>query len=111
MRLHVVCCDLCQHCVCAIRRLVGMTYVVIVPVIEPAVAVYFGLAYLVWKHQALNVYSQQSEGGGNIYVQVEPSLFANSFTLYKYILHLQLYYSPSVCTSMRTATASTLPPP
>jgi Calcium-dependent channel, 7TM region, putative phosphate len=70
----MLCAATLVNTVCPICRLVGMTYVVIVPVIEPAVAVYFGLAYLVWKHQALNVYSQQSEGGGNIYVQVQMSL-------------------------------------
>ncbi|KAG5185269.1 hypothetical protein JKP88DRAFT_262665 [Tribonema minus] len=44
--------------------MVGMTYVCLVPVIQPVVALYYGLAYVVFKHQVLHVYHQRSEGGG-----------------------------------------------
>ncbi|KAG5191569.1 late exocytosis, associated with Golgi transport-domain-containing protein [Tribonema minus] len=43
--------------------LVGLVYVCIVPIIQPFCAVFFGLAYVVYKHQALHVYARPAEGG------------------------------------------------
>ncbi|KAG5191570.1 hypothetical protein JKP88DRAFT_251447 [Tribonema minus] len=44
--------------------LVALVYICIVPIIQPFCALYFGLAYLIYKHQALHVYAQPTEGGG-----------------------------------------------
>jgi chaperonin cofactor prefoldin len=44
--------------------LVGLVYICIVPIIQPFCAVFFGLAYLVYKHQCLHIYGQRAEGGG-----------------------------------------------
>ena len=41
--------------------LVALVYVCIVPIIEPFCAISFGLSYVVYKHQCLNVYSQVRE--------------------------------------------------
>jgi len=46
------------------KLLVGLVYVCIVPVIQPVCAVYFGLAFLIYKNNALHVYGQKAEGGG-----------------------------------------------
>mmetsp|Transcript_45809 Transcript_45809/g.67615 ORF Transcript_45809/g.67615 Transcript_45809/m.67615 type:complete len:922 (-) Transcript_45809:416-3181(-) len=47
--------------------LVSVVYMPIVPIMDVFVVPYFGLAYLVWKHQCLHVYAQRCEGGGVIW--------------------------------------------
>ncbi|CAM9869924.1 unnamed protein product [Chrysoparadoxa australica] len=44
--------------------LVGIVYSPIVPFIQPFTAIYFGLAFLVYKNQYLHVYGNPYEGGG-----------------------------------------------
>jgi Calcium-dependent channel, 7TM region, putative phosphate len=46
---------------------VGFTYVAIVPMLQPFCAAFFGLAYVVYKHQALHVYAQPAEGGASYF--------------------------------------------
>ncbi|GKZ01291.1 hypothetical protein MPSEU_001080100 [Mayamaea pseudoterrestris] len=50
--------------------LLTFTYMAIVPILEVFAAVYFGIWYLVWKHQCLHVYSQEFETGGLIWEKI-----------------------------------------
>lgn len=44
--------------------LVAIIYMPIVPIMSIFGLIYFGVNYLVWKHQCLHVYAQEFEGGG-----------------------------------------------
>lgn len=44
--------------------LVAILYMPIVPIVQVFAFIYFGGAYLVWKHQCLHVYATPFEGGG-----------------------------------------------
>lgn len=45
--------------------LVAIMYMPIVPIMEIFAFIYFGGAYIVWKHQCLHVFTNQFEGGGS----------------------------------------------
>eukprot|EP00300_Choanocystis_sp_HF-7_P015566 c19103_g1_i5.p1 GENE.c19103_g1_i5~~c19103_g1_i5.p1 ORF type:complete len:448 (+),score=115.16 c19103_g1_i5:1200-2543(+) len=46
---------------------VALVYAPLVPLIQPFAAAYFFIALVVWRHQALHVYKQVSEGGGSLW--------------------------------------------
>jgi hypothetical protein len=45
--------------------LVAILYMPIVPIVQIFALIYFGGAYIVWKHQCLHVYAAPFEGGGD----------------------------------------------
>ncbi|KAF7016006.1 unnamed protein product [Triticum aestivum] len=47
--------------------LLGLVYAVVTPIILPFIIVFFGLAYLVFRHQIINVYNQQYESGAQFW--------------------------------------------
>lgn len=44
--------------------LLGLIYAVVTPFLLPFIVVFFGLAYVVFRHQIINVYNQEYESGG-----------------------------------------------
>lgn len=44
--------------------LLGLVYAVVTPLLLPFILIFFGFAYLVYRHQVINVYNQQYESGG-----------------------------------------------
>ncbi|KAF3785742.1 CSC1-like protein [Nymphaea thermarum] len=50
--------------------LLGLVYAVITPVLLPFIVVFFGLAYLVFRHQVINVYNQEYESGAAFWPDV-----------------------------------------
>ncbi|OEL20893.1 CSC1-like protein [Dichanthelium oligosanthes] len=54
--------------------LLGLVYAVITPMLLPFIIVFFSLAYLVFRHQIINVYSQQYESGAQFWPDVHMRL-------------------------------------
>lgn len=50
-----------------LNAFVALVYGPLVPLIQPFAAAFFFIALTVWRHQALHVYKQASEGGGNLW--------------------------------------------
>ncbi|KAK1696746.1 hypothetical protein QYE76_013443 [Lolium multiflorum] len=56
--------------------LLGLVYAVVTPILLPFIIVFFSLAYLVFRHQIINVYSQQYESGALFWPDVQRRLVA-----------------------------------
>ncbi|CAA3015637.1 calcium permeable stress-gated cation channel 1-like isoform X1 [Olea europaea subsp. europaea] len=50
--------------------LLGLVYAVVTPVLLPFILVFFGLAYVVFRHQIINVYNQQYESAAAFWPDV-----------------------------------------
>ncbi|KAL5990144.1 Calcium permeable stress-gated cation channel 1 [Asimina triloba] len=50
--------------------LLGLVYAVVTPILLPFIIVFFGLAYLVFRHQIINVYNQEYESGAAFWPDV-----------------------------------------
>ncbi|XAR53807.1 hypothetical protein NMG60_11022493 [Bertholletia excelsa] len=50
--------------------LLGLVYAVVTPLLLPFILVFFGLAYLVFRHQIINVYNQEYESGAAFWPDV-----------------------------------------
>ncbi|KAK8969838.1 hypothetical protein KSP40_PGU006311 [Platanthera guangdongensis] len=50
--------------------LLGLVYAVVTPFLLPYIMIYFGLAYLVFRHQIINVYNQQYESAAAFWPNV-----------------------------------------
>ncbi|KAH9687211.1 CSC1-like protein [Citrus sinensis] len=57
--------------------LLGIVYAVITPILLPFTLVFFGLAYLVYRHQIINVYNQQYESAGAFWPHVHSRIIAS----------------------------------
>uniref|UniRef100_A0A0D9WG68 CSC1/OSCA1-like 7TM region domain-containing protein n=1 Tax=Leersia perrieri TaxID=77586 RepID=A0A0D9WG68_9ORYZ len=51
--------------------LLGLVYAVVTPILLPFIIVFFSLAYLVFRHQIINVYNQQYESGAQFWPDVQ----------------------------------------
>lgn len=56
--------------------LVGLVYALIAPVVIPFIAVFFAFAYLVFRHQIINVYVQEYESGGAFWPHIHGRIIA-----------------------------------
>ncbi|KAL6906102.1 hypothetical protein ACP4OV_003703 [Aristida adscensionis] len=56
--------------------LLGLVYAVVTPILLPFIIVFFSLAYIVFRHQIINVYSQQYESGAQFWPDVQRRLLA-----------------------------------
>ncbi|MCL7029770.1 hypothetical protein MKW94_010341 [Papaver nudicaule] len=54
--------------------LLGLVYSVVTPILLPFIVVFFGFAYLVFRHQIINVYNQKYESGAAFYPDVQRRL-------------------------------------
>jgi hypothetical protein len=54
--------------------LLGLVYAVVTPILLPFIIVFFSLAYLVFRHQIINVYNQQYESGAQFWPDVQRRL-------------------------------------
>ncbi|PUZ66121.1 hypothetical protein GQ55_3G281600 [Panicum hallii var. hallii] len=54
--------------------LLGLVYAVVTPMLLPFIIVFFSLAYLVFRHQIINVYNQQYESGAQFWPDVHMRL-------------------------------------
>ncbi|TVU19271.1 hypothetical protein EJB05_35410 [Eragrostis curvula] len=54
--------------------LLGLVYAVITPILLPFIIVFFSLAYIVFRHQIINVYNQQYESGAQFWPDVHRRL-------------------------------------
>eukprot|EP00262_Sarcandra_glabra_P021318 TRINITY_DN8953_c0_g1_i1.p1 TRINITY_DN8953_c0_g1~~TRINITY_DN8953_c0_g1_i1.p1 ORF type:complete len:769 (+),score=132.72 TRINITY_DN8953_c0_g1_i1:226-2532(+) len=50
--------------------LLGLVYAVVTPILLPFIIIFFGLAYVVFRHQIINVYNQQYESGAAFWPDV-----------------------------------------
>ncbi|WVZ99815.1 hypothetical protein U9M48_045061 [Paspalum notatum var. saurae] len=50
--------------------LLGLIYAAVTPFLLPFILVFFGFAYVVYRHQIINVYNQQYESGGQFWPSV-----------------------------------------
>ncbi|XP_068664416.1 calcium permeable stress-gated cation channel 1-like [Aristolochia californica] len=50
--------------------LLGLVYMVVTPILLPFIIVFFGLAFVVYRHQIINVYNQQYESGAAFWPDV-----------------------------------------
>ncbi|KAI3440887.1 uncharacterized protein J3R85_002917 [Psidium guajava] len=50
--------------------LLGLVYAVVSPILLPFILVFFGLAYVVYRHQIINVYNQEYESGAAFWPDV-----------------------------------------
>ncbi|XP_017969481.1 PREDICTED: CSC1-like protein At3g21620 [Theobroma cacao] len=50
--------------------LLGLVYAVVTPILLPFIIVFFGLAYVVYRHQIINVYNQEYESGAAFWPDV-----------------------------------------
>ncbi|KAG9447631.1 hypothetical protein H6P81_013759 [Aristolochia fimbriata] len=50
--------------------LLGLVYMVVTPILLPFIVVFFGLAYVVYRHQIINVYNQEYESGAAFWPDV-----------------------------------------
>eukprot|EP00250_Pteridium_aquilinum_P020870 c24973_g1_i1 orf=201-2528(+) len=56
--------------------LVGLVYSLIAPIVIPFIAVFFAFAYLVFRHQMINVYVQEYESGGAFWPHIHGRIIA-----------------------------------
>lgn len=57
--------------------LLGLVYAVITPLLLPFILVFFAFAYLVYKHQIINVYNQEYESAGAFWPQFHARVIAS----------------------------------
>ncbi|KAJ4728550.1 calcium permeable stress-gated cation channel 1 [Melia azedarach] len=57
--------------------LLGIVYAVITPILLPFILVFFALAYLVYRHQIINVYNQRYESAGAFWPHVHSRITAS----------------------------------
>ncbi|KAL4205454.1 hypothetical protein AMTRI_Chr01g114660 [Amborella trichopoda] len=50
--------------------LLGLVYAVVTPILLPFIVVFFGLAYMVYRHQIINVYNQEYESAASFWPDV-----------------------------------------
>ncbi|CAL5409465.1 unnamed protein product [Camellia sinensis] len=56
--------------------LLGLVYAVVTPLLLPFILVFFGLAYVVYRHQIINVYNQEYESGAAFWPDVHGRVIA-----------------------------------
>ncbi|KAF8409604.1 hypothetical protein HHK36_005682 [Tetracentron sinense] len=56
--------------------LLGLVYAVVTPILLPFIIVFFGLAYVVFRHQIINVYNQEYESGAAFWPDVHGRIIA-----------------------------------
>ncbi|GAV69705.1 DUF221 domain-containing protein/RSN1_TM domain-containing protein [Cephalotus follicularis] len=56
--------------------LLGLVYAVVTPVLLPFIIVFFGLAYVVYRHQIINVYNQEYESAAAFWPDVHSRIIA-----------------------------------
>ncbi|KAJ9689661.1 hypothetical protein PVL29_012380 [Vitis rotundifolia] len=56
--------------------LLGLVYAVVTPVLLPFIIVFFGLAYVVFRHQIINVYNQEYESAAAFWPDVHGRIIA-----------------------------------
>ncbi|BAF18422.1 calcium permeable stress-gated cation channel 1 [Oryza sativa Japonica Group] len=64
-----ICFDWCEPRI-QLYFLLGLVYAVVTPLLLPFILVFFGLAYVVYRHQIINVYNQQYESGAQFWPSV-----------------------------------------
>ncbi|CAM8984889.1 unnamed protein product [Rhodiola kirilowii] len=57
--------------------LLGIVYAVVTPILLPFIVVFFAFAYLVYRHQIINVYNQQYESAGAFWPHVHSRIIAS----------------------------------
>ncbi|PNX91919.1 putative membrane protein, partial [Trifolium pratense] len=57
--------------------LLGIVYAVVTPILLPFILVFFAFAYLVYRHQIINVYNQQYESAAAFWPQVHSRIIAS----------------------------------
>lgn len=57
--------------------LLGIVYSVVTPILLPFILVFFALAYLVYRHQIINVYNQQYESVGAFWPHIHSRIIAS----------------------------------
>ncbi|KAK8998575.1 hypothetical protein V6N11_083962 [Hibiscus sabdariffa] len=57
--------------------LLGIVYAVVTPILLPFILVFFAFAYLVYRHQIINVYNQQYESGAAFWPHVHSRIIAS----------------------------------
>ncbi|GAB4834805.1 hypothetical protein Ancab_033073 [Ancistrocladus abbreviatus] len=57
--------------------LLGLVYAAVTPVLLPFILVFFLFAYLIYRHQIINVYNQRYESGGAFWPHVHNRIIAN----------------------------------
>ncbi|GKV10605.1 hypothetical protein SLEP1_g21948 [Rubroshorea leprosula] len=57
--------------------LLGIVYAVVTPILLPFILVFFALAYLVYRHQIINVYNQQYESAAAFWPHVHSRIIAS----------------------------------
>lgn len=56
--------------------LLGLVYAVVTPLLLPFILIFFGLAYVVYRHQIINVYNQEYESGAAFWPDVHGRIIA-----------------------------------
>lgn len=56
--------------------LIGLIYAVVTPLLTPFILVFFGLAYVVYRHQIINVYNQEYESSAAFWPDVHGRIIA-----------------------------------
>ncbi|KAF8391581.1 hypothetical protein HHK36_023887 [Tetracentron sinense] len=56
--------------------LLGLVYAVVTPTLLPFIIIFFGLAYVVFRHQIINVYNQEYESGAAFWPDVHGRIIA-----------------------------------
>lgn len=56
--------------------LLGIVYAVVTPILLPFIIIYFAFAYLVYRHQVINVYNQEYESGGAFWPHLHTRIIA-----------------------------------
>uniref|UniRef100_A0A0D9WKK4 CSC1/OSCA1-like 7TM region domain-containing protein n=1 Tax=Leersia perrieri TaxID=77586 RepID=A0A0D9WKK4_9ORYZ len=64
-----ICFDSCEPRI-QLYFLLGLAYAVVTPLLLPFILVFFGLAYVVYRHQIINVYNQRYESGAQFWPSV-----------------------------------------
>ncbi|CAN8290407.1 unnamed protein product [Cochlearia groenlandica] len=59
--------------------LLGIVYAVVTPILLPFICIFFAFAYLVYRHQIINVYNQQYESCGAFWPHVHGRIIASLF--------------------------------
>ncbi|XP_031377158.1 CSC1-like protein At1g32090 [Punica granatum] len=57
--------------------LLGLVYAVVTPILLPFIVVFFAFAYLVYRHQVINVYNQRYESGAAFWPHVHSRIIAS----------------------------------
>ncbi|KAK8457062.1 hypothetical protein SEVIR_3G122200v4 [Setaria viridis] len=64
-----ICFDSCEPRI-QLYFLLGLVYAAVTPLLLPFILVFFGFAYVVYRHQIINVYNQQYESGAQFWPSV-----------------------------------------